>query len=225
MSWTKVGETAKILRDVLIAILGGGCSCQGTDCWHDGLCPTDDKRCLQIDHIRGDGAADRKRLGGSAIRYYLKHIDEAKSNLQLLCANCNWVKRVRNAEVRNGNGNSNHSTTLVVDDTQVMLRVVSQRLTRVPRFLELTDKFYGFWEQLLESADTDVFSWLDSNGLTGKRSLTIDLARQWKKMDKYSDQPEDLARFVSRIILNLDSIIASYNRRVSERLVTPKNIF
>ena len=61
----------------------------------------DDKRCLQIDHIHGNGLEKKK---GISTHYYLHLLglseDELKTDYQLLCANCNWIKRVENNEVR-----------------------------------------------------------------------------------------------------------------------------
>lgn len=72
-------------RLFLLNFLGG--KCLG--------CGTKDERVLQFDHIRGDGADDRRRINnkcGTIIPYYAHHLDEAKQNLQILCANCNIIK-------------------------------------------------------------------------------------------------------------------------------------
>lgn len=72
----------------LIEVLGNKCS----------QCGFTDMRCLQIDHINGYG----HKTGHSYhtdIRYYLKHPEEAKQKLQVLCANCNWIKKHENNEV------------------------------------------------------------------------------------------------------------------------------
>lgn len=50
---------------------------------------------LQFDHIHNDGTNDRKRfnkLNSTMYNYYVKHPKEAKRKLQVLCANCNWIK-------------------------------------------------------------------------------------------------------------------------------------
>jgi DNA-binding XRE family transcriptional regulator len=62
----------------------------------------DDNRTLQIDHKRGGGMQEAKHFGGASpmYKYYLKHIEEANENLQILCANCNWIKRFEKAETR-----------------------------------------------------------------------------------------------------------------------------
>jgi len=55
-----------------------------------------DKRCLQIDHINGNGRQERKKLATGTMLYYRKVLESIKSGerkYQLLCAYCNWLKR------------------------------------------------------------------------------------------------------------------------------------
>ena len=86
-------------RLYLINILGGKCMCNGDNCWHNGVCLIADLRVLQLDHIKGDGADDRKQFGGSRwLTIYTKNIELARQHLQVLCANCNWAKRAKNHE-------------------------------------------------------------------------------------------------------------------------------
>jgi hypothetical protein len=60
-------------------------------------CGFSDRRALQIDHINGNGKSDRKRYTSQSL--YLKHILEVKGEgYQILCANCNWIKRHENKE-------------------------------------------------------------------------------------------------------------------------------
>lgn len=63
-------------------------------------CGYSDKRALQIDHKFGGGRKERKNSGHS-MKYYrkvLKKIKEGSKEYQLLCANCNVIKRVENFE-------------------------------------------------------------------------------------------------------------------------------
>jgi len=95
------GQTAGSRREDLMQHLGGyECSCQGEDCWHDGPCQVVDLRCLQIDHKYGGGTKEMRWFGSNTnmVFYYTRHLDEAEINLQVLCANCNWVKKHRNKE-------------------------------------------------------------------------------------------------------------------------------
>jgi hypothetical protein len=54
-------------------------------------------KCLQIDHIHGKGNQEFDKLHGSKgiYRRVIKH----KEDYQLLCANCNWLKRWKNKEM------------------------------------------------------------------------------------------------------------------------------
>lgn len=54
-------------------------------------CAFTDQRALQVDHVNGNGASERKLLKGAYSR--LKRVMEYPEDYQLLCANCNWIKR------------------------------------------------------------------------------------------------------------------------------------
>jgi hypothetical protein len=61
-----------------------------------------DIRCLQIDHVHGGGSKEIKRMK-SPFKYYefiLKKIKVGSKDYQLLCANCNQIKRKINKENR-----------------------------------------------------------------------------------------------------------------------------
>ena len=63
-------------------------------------CGFSDTRALQIDHINGDGHEERT-LQKDTWKYYnhiLKSIENGENRYQLLCANCNWIKRIENHE-------------------------------------------------------------------------------------------------------------------------------
>ncbi len=74
------------VRQRVLKILGDKCI----------RCGFDDERALQVDHIDGGGTQERKTRGTMAI-YYLVLKDSTP--YQLLCANCNWIKRWENDEV------------------------------------------------------------------------------------------------------------------------------
>lgn len=71
-------------------------------------CGFDDIRALQMDHIKGDGWKERKHQGGRGqslnqrYREIMDNPDAAREKYQLLCANCNSIKRMENKEYRNG---------------------------------------------------------------------------------------------------------------------------
>jgi len=71
-------------RENLFSLLGDKC-CR---------CGFKDKRALQIDHINGGGIKERKLFNAKDFhRVVLKSITNKESKYQLLCANCNWIKR------------------------------------------------------------------------------------------------------------------------------------
>jgi hypothetical protein len=85
-------ELMRWYRARLIMAAGGACIC----------CGFSDPRALQFDHINGDGFADRKTSKKIANicteERYIEALERLGSELQLLCANCNWIKRVENKE-------------------------------------------------------------------------------------------------------------------------------
>lgn len=62
-------------------------------------CGFDDIRALQIDHVNGNGRQEILKLK-STYTYYKKILDDKLGNYQILCANCNWIKRSERNEVR-----------------------------------------------------------------------------------------------------------------------------
>ena len=73
----------------VIELLGG-------KCLHCGFT---DVRALQLDHINGGGSKVRDgKNHNNMITKYLKDIELAKEEVQVLCANCNWIKRYENRE-------------------------------------------------------------------------------------------------------------------------------
>lgn len=56
---------------------------------------------LSIDHINGDGAIHRKSLNGSTIKFYKDVIRDGKVRFQILCMNCQWMKRHERKECNN----------------------------------------------------------------------------------------------------------------------------
>lgn len=75
------------LRNAVFDKLGWKCSSCGYDA---------DKRALQIDHKDGNGRRERRQIGW--YKYYNKILNDS-FNYQILCANCNYIKRYTNSEV------------------------------------------------------------------------------------------------------------------------------
>lgn len=73
----------------------------GSKCQRCGF--TDD-RALQIDHINGAGSEDRRAnyRAGKPLYAAILRGDKDQSEFQLLCANCNWIKRFENEECKRG---------------------------------------------------------------------------------------------------------------------------
>jgi hypothetical protein len=76
-------------RTKLLCILGTKCV----------QCGFEDLRALQIDHINGGGRQDRLKISsGQFYRFYINNPELAKEKLQILCANCNQIKRIEKRE-------------------------------------------------------------------------------------------------------------------------------
>lgn len=64
--------------------------------WACAHCGFSDRRALCVDHINGDGYKDRKTLSKSV--YYRKVIEDKLGLYQILCCNCNQIKKLVNKE-------------------------------------------------------------------------------------------------------------------------------
>ena len=69
------------IREAAHELLGGVCCRCGFADW----------RALQIDHLNGNGRHDRSRFMNR--EQFLKAVLEEPEKYQLLCSNCNWIKR------------------------------------------------------------------------------------------------------------------------------------
>lgn len=69
----------------------------GHQCKHCGFA---DKRALQIDHVFG--GSKHGKLDGIDIALYKKVLADTTGRFQILCANCNWIKRYTNHELKKG---------------------------------------------------------------------------------------------------------------------------
>lgn len=86
------------MREAIIEFFGSHCM----------QCGFGDHRALQLDHINGDGHVLNDWRRGcrpkwdlrTRYTFIMEHPDEARQTLQLLCANCNWIKRVEQREYR-----------------------------------------------------------------------------------------------------------------------------
>ncbi|OGL70084.1 hypothetical protein A3D60_03415 [Candidatus Uhrbacteria bacterium RIFCSPHIGHO2_02_FULL_47_29] len=80
----------KQIRKEVIKMLGGKCK----------RCNFSDIRALQIDHVNGNGSKEVKSFygGNKTMQRYIFTGRLPKENYQILCANCNWIKRHENKE-------------------------------------------------------------------------------------------------------------------------------
>lgn len=81
----------RALRLETITAYGGQCAC----------CGEREPDCLELDHIYGDGAAERRGGGstsGTAFYRRLKRQGWPRDRYQLLCRTCNWGKGYKRAE-------------------------------------------------------------------------------------------------------------------------------
>lgn len=78
---------AEIKRQVIEHYTNGSMACQ---------CGFSDIRALSIDHISGGGNKERQ-AGRTGYAYYLKH---RPTNVQVLCMNCQFIKRHENGELK-----------------------------------------------------------------------------------------------------------------------------
>ncbi len=79
------------LRNKIIDAYGGKCS----------KCNFLDRRALQIDHINGGGTKERRELSNYQIMLKITKENYPKT-YQILCANCNAIKKVENKEYPKG---------------------------------------------------------------------------------------------------------------------------
>ena len=87
------------LRERILIKFGYKCSnpaCQWLNA--DGSRGCTDKRCLQIDHVFGGGKQELKKISRDV--YLRKVLADVDGLYQLLCANCNWIKRFTNEEIK-----------------------------------------------------------------------------------------------------------------------------
>ena len=76
-------------RAELLGFMGGKCV----------RCGYDDYRALAIDHVNGGGTIDRRKFGGNYFSAVLQLVKSGSKDYQVLCSNCNTIKRHENDEI------------------------------------------------------------------------------------------------------------------------------
>lgn len=93
------------IRNRLLNVLGADCA----------RCGYNDFRALEIDHVNGNGRKEMTSFGKPDKMYlfYYRNPIIAKQKLQVLCANCNMIKRYELKQY--GNGKRSESFSLIED--------------------------------------------------------------------------------------------------------------
>jgi len=93
--WKKNGKLVRRnLRFKILDFLGGR-RCK--------KCGFSDFRALQVDHINGGGCRDLKQgLYKHGVWALYAFVKKHPGKFQVLCANCNWIKRWENKEFSDG---------------------------------------------------------------------------------------------------------------------------
>jgi RNase P subunit RPR2 len=80
-------------KNMVLDFLGGKCV----------KCGFSDYRALQIDHVNGGGVKEQRERTTNRFSYHKEVMDsftKKEGKYQLLCANCNWIKRFVRGETR-----------------------------------------------------------------------------------------------------------------------------
>ncbi len=77
----RIKKVSLKLRNAMFRLLGSFCK----------RCGFSDKRALQVDHVHNNGYEERKRYRGQNM--YRHILSVGGKGYQILCANCNWIKR------------------------------------------------------------------------------------------------------------------------------------
>ncbi len=75
------------MRNKILETAGGAKCCK---------CGFTDIRALQIDHVNGGGR--KENLNRNSLKRIVTTIKENPNKYQVLCANCNWIKKHENNE-------------------------------------------------------------------------------------------------------------------------------
>ncbi|GEM_PF-4651096 len=140
------------LRAEVFALLGNRCA--NPDCaWtnKDGTRGCTDPRCLQIDHKHGGGYRANRKAGGNF--NHLKEIlrtPDVHEHYQLLCANCNWIKRHENREWNYGGTEESQERQRQVRDTliehpELTQKEIGQKFRVSKRTVQTIAHKFGVW--------------------------------------------------------------------------------
>ena len=81
-------EYQRRIRKATLELMGGKCV----------ICGFSDYRALQVDHVNGGGSKAKKLITRLYHNVVMESVLKGESKYQLLCANCNWIKRFEKGE-------------------------------------------------------------------------------------------------------------------------------
>ena len=67
----------------------------GTKCIECGF---SNVQCLDFEHKKGGGSAEKNQFGGFSekrMKSWIENISDTKKRIQIMCANCNQIKKAR----------------------------------------------------------------------------------------------------------------------------------
>jgi hypothetical protein len=118
-------------------------------------CSFDDERALQVDHIYGGGNKQRRIIAWREMyRMVLNSIPGDK--YQLLCANCNWIKRSENAESLRQVRTNIYRTRRRLLQSELNEKAISRRKFWGEIFNELQSKPMGEEIELKPGEETSI---------------------------------------------------------------------
>lgn len=87
-------------------------------------CGFADERALHLDHIHGRSGTIETRYKRGSTGLYVAVLtgEKSRADFQLLCANCNWIKRLSSGNENSGSRRSGRTPTL-----ETMIRRIQQR--------------------------------------------------------------------------------------------------
>jgi hypothetical protein len=134
-------------------------------------------------------------------------LNEAKANLQVLCANCNWTKRFWNNET--GIGDTRTGNTL------------ADRIMALPLYDRLSYRLCRLLEYIARSGEVDLLGHLRQRGMfsTANRPLGFYLARNWDCQKFYGDSDSELTGFIQEKELELGFVTKRLEKALSLRMV------
>lgn len=119
-------------------------------------CGFADQRALQIDHVRGGGNKEHAEIKNNKV-FLNKVLADSEGTYQILCANCNWIKRHENKEVQKEYRLSEHGRAAIVESRTNFPITAEHRK-------KLSDSHLGIFptdEHREKTRQTSISSWAD----------------------------------------------------------------